>query len=101
MAVQRFLGDVDRTRRGAGWIFMAAALGPAGGLVWLEILGGRVTVTALVLFALLAGLFYLGLRLTRPRDFFEIDAERREYSVTRDGKRSGQVRWTRSGPSLW
>jgi hypothetical protein len=98
MAMQRFLSDVDRTRRGAGWIFMAAALGLAGGLVRLEIQGGRVSVTALVLFALLAGLFYLGLRLTRARDFFEIDVERREYSVTRGGKRSGKGALDALGP---
>ncbi len=89
MAVLLFRPDVDRTRRAAGWIFIAVAVVLAGGLVWLDIAAGRVTVTALVLFALLGGLFYLGLRLTRPKDLFEIDVEQRTYSVIRDGKRSG------------
>ena len=72
-----------------GAIFIAVALVLAGGLVWLEVEAAHITVTALVLFALLGGLFYLGLRLLRPKDLFEIDVERRTYSVIRDGKPSG------------
>src|SRR5713226_2675028 len=89
MAVQRFRSEVDRTRRVLGAIFIALALVLIQWLVRVEIAAGRVTVTALVFFALFGALFYLGLRLLRPKDLFEIDVERRTYSVIRDGKPSG------------
>jgi len=89
MAVQRFRSEVDRTRRVLGAIFIALALFFIQWLVRVEIAAGRVTVTALVYFALLGGLFYLGLRLLRPKDLFEIDAERRTYTVIRDGTKAG------------
>ena len=95
MASQRYLSDTDRTRLVAGWVFMAVAIGLAG---WLALLAGRVNVTGLVFYALLAGLFYVGLRLIRPKNLFEIDAERREYVVIRDGKRAGQGPLDALGP---
>jgi hypothetical protein len=98
MAVQRFRSDVDRTRRGMGAIFIAVALVLAGGLVWLEVEAAHVTVTALVLFALLGGLFYLGLRLLRPKDLFEIDVERRTYTVIRNGSKAGSGSVDALGP---
>jgi len=95
MAVHRYRSDVDRTRRGAGWIFIAIAVGLAA---WLTILAGRLTVTGMVFYALLGGLFYLGLRLIRPKDLFEIDVERRTYTVIRDGKRAGSGSLDELGP---
>jgi hypothetical protein len=95
MAVQRFRSDVDRTRRGAGWIFMALAVGLAG---WLALLAGRVNTTGIVFYALMAGLFYLGLRLTRPKNLFEIDAERRTYVVIRNGTNAGSGPLDALGP---
>ncbi len=89
MAVQRFRSEVDRTRRVVGAIFIALALALIQWLVRVEIAAGRVSVTALVYFALFGGLFYLGLRLLRPKDLFEIDVERRTYTVIRDGAKAG------------
>ena len=89
MAVQRFRSDVDRTRRVLGGIFIALALFLIQWLVRVDIAARRVTVTALVFFALFGGLFYLGLRLLRPKDLFEIDVERRTYTVIRDGAKAG------------
>src|SRR6185503_5177043 len=51
-----------------------------------------------VFYALLGGLFYLGLRLIRPKDLFEIDVERRTYTVIRDGKRAGSGSLDELGP---
>ena len=59
MAVQRFRSEVDRTRRVVGAIFIALALALIQWLVRVEIAAGRVSVTALVYFALFGGLFYL------------------------------------------
>jgi len=70
MAVQRFRSEVDRTRRVLGAIFVALALFLIQWLVRVEIAARQVTVTALVYFALFGGLFYLGLRLLRPKDLF-------------------------------
>jgi hypothetical protein len=89
MAVQRFRSDVDRTRRVLGAIFIVLALFLIQWLVRVDIAARRVTVAALVYFALFGGLFYLGLRLLRPKDLFEIDAERRTYTVIRDGRKAG------------
>jgi hypothetical protein len=95
MAVQRFRSDVDRTRRGAGWIFMAIAVGLAS---WLALLAGRVNATGIVFYAVMAGLFYLGLHLTRPKNLFEIDAERRTYVVIRNGTNAGSGPLDALGP---
>jgi len=89
MAVQRFRSEVDRTRRVLGCLFIPLALALAVWLVRVEMAAEQVSVTALVFFALFGGLFYLGLRLLRPKDLFEIDVERRTYSVIRDGKPAG------------
>jgi hypothetical protein len=89
MAVQRFRSEVDRTRRVLGAIFVVLALFLIQWVVRVEIAARRVTVAALVYLALFGGLFYLGLRLLRPKDLFEIDAERRTYTVIRNGTKAG------------
>jgi hypothetical protein len=89
MAAQRFRSDVDRTRLAVGGTLVAIALLLTVWLVRVEIRAGRVSVTALVMLTLFAGLFYLGLRLLRPKDLFEIDVERRTYTVIRDGTKAG------------
>jgi hypothetical protein len=98
MAVQRFLTDVDRTRRGAGAIFMAVAVGLAGWIASIEIRAGRVNGTGLVAYALLGGLGYLGWRLFQPKNFFEIDVQQRTYSVFRNGTKSGSGPLDALGP---
>ena len=98
MAVQRFLGDVDRTRRGAGWIFMAVAAGLAAWIASIEIRAGNVNGTGLVFYVLLGGLAYLGWRLVQPKDFFEIDVVERTYSVMRHGTKSGAGKLDALGP---
>ena len=89
MAVQRYRSEVDRTRRAVGGFLVPFALLLLVWLVRVEIRAGRVSVTAAVFFLLFAGLFYLGLRLFRPKDLFEIDVERRTYTVIRDGAKAG------------
>src|SRR5260221_12776997 len=66
MAVLLFRPDVDRTRRAAGWIFIADAVVLAGGLVWLDIAAGRGTGKAPPLFAPLRGALLPGPRLPPP-----------------------------------
>jgi hypothetical protein len=98
MAVQRFRSDTDRTRLVAGWIFMAVAVGLAGWLAELEFLSRRITGTALVVYALLGGLFYMGRRLIRPKNLFDIDVERRTYVVIRNGTKAGSGPLDALGP---
>jgi hypothetical protein len=99
MTVQRFRPDVERTRRGFGWTFMTVAVALIGGLAWLEIFLGRLTGTAIVLFAVLAGLFTLGYRLAfRVQDLFEIDVQQRTCSVIRGGSRAGSTPLDALGP---
>jgi len=89
MAVQRFRSDVDRTRLAVGGTLVVITLLLLIWLVRVEIAAGRVSVTAAVFFLLFGGLFYVGLRLFRPKDLFEIDLERRTYTVIRDGAKAG------------
>lgn len=98
MAIQRFLGDVDRTRRGAGWIFMAVAVGLAAWTASIEIRAGEVNGTGFVFYVLLGGLAYMGWRLVQPKDLFEIDVENRTYSVIRNGTKSGSGQLDALGP---
>lgn len=90
MAIRRIRSDVDRTRLFLGAVFMAIATWL---IVWITIVvfqAGRIRVAGIVYLALLGGLFYLGLRLLRPKDVFDIDVERREYVVIRGGRRAGK-----------
>ena len=89
MAVQRFRSDVDRTRRAVGATLVGLTLVLGVWIVRVEIALGRISVTAAVFFLLFGGLSYLGLRLLRPRDLFDIDVERRTYTVIRDGAKAG------------
>lgn len=99
MTVQRFRPDVERTRRGFGWVFMAVAVVLIALLAWLEILASRVTTTAFVMFALFAALFALGYRLAfRVRDLFEIDVQAGTYSLMQGGARAGSGPLDRLGP---
>jgi hypothetical protein len=98
MAVQRFLGDVDRTRRGAGWIFMAVAAGLATWLSAVVIRAANINGTGVVFYVLLGGLGYMGWRLVQPKDFFEIDVAQRTYSVFRHGTKSGAGQLDALGP---
>src|SRR4029079_8189948 len=90
MAIRRIRSDVDRTRRFLGAVFMAIATWL---IVWIAIVvcqAGRIRVAGIVSLALLGGLLYFSLRLLRPKDVFDIDVERREYVVIRDGRRAGK-----------
>jgi hypothetical protein len=85
--VQRFLPDVDRTRRAAGWILIALFAFP---LVWILriVAAGHPNGTAIAIFLVVAGMLALGLRLAfRPLEFLEIDLEDRKFNVIRKGKR--------------
>jgi len=98
MAVQRVRSDVDRTRLFVGAVFIAIATML---IVWLAhavFQAGRIRVAGLVYLALFSGLFYLGLRLLRPKDVFDIDVERREYVVIRDGRPAGKGPLDALGP---
>jgi hypothetical protein len=98
MAVQRVRSDVDRTRLFVGAVFIAVATVL---IVWLAravFQAGRIRVAGLVYLALFSGLFYLGLRLLRPKDVFDIDVERREYVVIRNGVKAGAGSLDELGP---
>jgi hypothetical protein len=98
MAVQRVRSDVDRTRLFLGAVFMAIATWLIAWIAILVFQAGRIRVAGLVYLAILGGLFYLGLRLLRPKDVFDIDVERREYVVFRNGKRAGKGPLDALGP---
>src|SRR5260221_7482807 len=72
MAVLLFRPDVDRTRRAAGWIFIAVAVVLAGGLVWLDIAAGRGPGNAPLFFAPFRGPFFPGPPLPPPHGLFLI-----------------------------
>jgi len=98
MAVQRVRSDVDRTRLVVGAVFIAIATVL---IVWLAravFQAGRIRVAGLVYLALFGGLFYLGLRLLRPKDVFDIDVERRTYTVIRNGAKAGAGSLDELGP---
>ena len=99
MAVQRFLPDVERTRRAAGLVGLAVgALGDTW-LVWRVAATGRVTVTTVVFFALTTALAAWGVLLAfRPAVVLEVDPDTRTYAVIRDGKRSGSGPLDELGP---
>jgi hypothetical protein len=99
MTVQRFRPDGERTRRSFGRTFMTIAVALTAGLTWLDIQSGRITGTAIVLFAVLAGLFALGYRLAfKIRDLFEIDVQERTCSVIREGSPAGSGPLDALGP---
>jgi len=99
MAVQRFLPDVDRTRRVAGWILILVSLPPLAWLVGAAVKGGHPNGTFLFLMAVSLGLFALGLRLAFwPREYLEIDLEARTFDVIRKGKRSAAGSLDTLGP---
>lgn len=99
MAVQRFLPDVERTRRAAGFVCLAiGALGDAG-LVWGVAATGRVTVTTVVFFVFATALAAGGVHLAfRPAVVLEVDPDARTYVVVRSGKRSGSGPLEELGP---
>jgi len=88
MAIQRFLGDIDRTRRGAGALFGTFGLVVLSLVVWASATFARVTGTTVTFFLVGAGLLAIGLRLILHRTgVFEIDAEARTYAVLQKGQR--------------
>jgi hypothetical protein len=90
MAVQRFLPEVARTRRAAGWVFIVIGVFFAAWLSWSAITAGRVNGTTLVFIALPALLAVWGLRLAfRHEVVVEVDLDQRTYAVIRDGKPGG------------
>jgi len=99
VAVERFLPDVDRTRRAAGW-FMIAAFGVP--LLWLASVVvelGRANSTAVVLFLVLSFMLALGARLAfRPQEYLEVDLESRTFAVIRKGKRAAAGALDALGP---
>jgi hypothetical protein len=99
MPVERFRPDLERNRNGFGWVFMGVAVVFIALLAWLGIENRRITVTALVLYALLAGLFALGWRLVfKVRYLFEIDGLARTYSFLWDWKPAGSRPLDALGP---
>ena len=100
MAVQRFLPDVERTRRAAGRVFIAIALSLIAGLGWLVIGGsGRVTGTTLVFLALPVAVFAWGLHLALRRQVVvEVDPDNRTFTVIRNGSPSGSGPLDSLGP---
>lgn len=98
MAIQRFRGDVDRTRLVAGWIFIALAVWLGAWVLQQEFRAGRINITGLVFDALVAGIFYMGWRLTRPRDLFDIDLQNRTYTAIRNGVKAGSGPLDALGP---
>ena len=98
MAAKRFLPDVDRTRRAAGWILIALFAYP---LAWIFriVAAGHPNGTAIVFFLLIAGMAALGARLAFwPREFLEIDVFGRTFSVIRKGERSAAGALDSLGP---
>jgi hypothetical protein len=98
MPIQRFRGDVDRTRLVAGWIFIALAVWLGAWVLQQEFRAGRINITGLVFDALVAGIFYMGWRLTRPRDLFDIDLQNRTYTAMRKGIKAGSGPLDALGP---
>jgi hypothetical protein len=97
--VQRFLPDVERTRRGAGWVFMAIGLGLVAPLCWSAMLAGRFSGTALVLCAPPVALMAWGLHLAlRRKEVVEVDLDKRTFTVIRSGSRSGPGALDSLGP---
>ena len=99
MAVERFLPDVDRTRRAAGWFIIVAFAVP---LVWLAsvvVEVGHANSTAIVLFLVLSFMLALGARLAfRPQEYLGIDLESRTFEVIRKGKRAAAGALDALGP---
>jgi len=87
MAVQRFLPDVERTRRAAGWIFLAIGSIVVLLVCWGAIVFARVTVTTVVFVVVPAAFAALGARFAFKRDVvIDVDVEQRRYSVIRSGQ---------------
>ena len=90
MAVQRFLPDVERTRRAAGFIFIAVGVLIVACLSWFVMAAGRINVTTIVFMALAAALAVWGVRLAfRHAVVIEVDLGKRTYTIIRDGKPGG------------
>ena len=99
MAVQRFLPDVERTRRGAGWVFIGIALALLAGVGWLVVRAGRVNGTGMVLLAAPLALLALGLYLAlRRKEVLDIDLDNRTYAVIRNGAKSASGPLDSLGP---
>ena len=97
--MQRFLPDVERTRRGAGWVFVGIALALFAGLGWLVVRAGHFGGTAVVLLLFPAALLALGLYLAlRRKEVLEVDLERRTFAVIRNGVKSGSGALDSLGP---
>jgi hypothetical protein len=90
MAVQRFLPDVARTRRAAGWSFIAVGVLTVVGLSLSAFTTGRFNGATLVFLALPAALAAWGLRLAlRHEVVVEVDLNKRTYAVIREGQPAG------------
>ena len=91
--MDRFLPDVERRRRAAGWILSLFGLIQAALLTWALLTFGRASLATLALLALALGLLAWGLRLALRREVaIEVDVDRRTYTVVRkDGRSSGSL----------
>jgi hypothetical protein len=99
MTVRLFLPEEERTRRGAGWVFVALALAFLGGFVWLIGFPPRINVTSAILLAPPSALLAVGLWFAfRRRVVIAVDADRRTYAVIRNGARSGSGPLDSLGP---
>jgi hypothetical protein len=99
MSVQRFLPEVERARRGAGWVLVAIALALLAGVGWLLVGAGRVNGTGMVFLALPLALLALGLYLAlRRKEVLDIDLDERKYAVIRNGVQSASGPLDSLGP---
>src|SRR5688572_7463486 len=84
---QRFLPDVDRTRRIAGVIFLSVGGLFAALVCWGAFVSGRVTATTIVFIVVPVAVAVLGARLAFRHDVvIEVDLDQRRYAVIRQGK---------------
>lgn len=96
MAIQRFLTDDERNRRGFGWFFLVVAAAGFALDAWIV---RRINVTSICMLVLPTTLLALGLRLAfRRREFLEIDLEGRTFRLVRDGSEAGSGPLASLGP---
>jgi hypothetical protein len=96
LAIQRFLPDDERIRRGAGWILLVFAAACLAFDAWAV---RRVNITSIIMVGVPLALLAIGFRLAfRRRELFEIDLESRTYRLVRNGSDVGSGPLDSLGP---
>lgn len=96
---QRFLPDVDRTRRAAGWVFLAIGLALILTVAWAAMGARRINGTTLVFLGGPLALTAWGLHLALRRQVVvEVDLDRRVFTVMRNGSKSASGPLDSLGP---